>query len=84
MLRDSEARITGVIDVIPEGVLLIDGEGRIHHANRQTERIFGHKPTTLVGQAVEILIPPGYRSSHVQMRQTYMANPENAPDGYGA
>lgn len=83
VLRDSEARITGVIDVIPEGVLLIDGEGRIHHANRQTERIFGHKPTTLVGQAVEILIPPGYRSSHVQMRQTYMANPEMRLMGMG-
>lgn len=82
-LRDSEARITGVIDVIPEGVLLIDGEGRIRHANRQSERIFGHEPTALVGQAVEILIPAGYRVSHVHMRQTYMADPEMRLMGMG-
>jgi protein-histidine pros-kinase len=52
-------------------------------ANRQTERLFGYPRETLVGQRVEILLPPEVRTQHVQHRVRYLANPHPRPMGIG-
>ena len=82
-MRESETRISRVIDIIPEGIVLAGMDGYIHKANQHIERIFGHPAESLVGQAVEVLLPGALRTAHVAMRKAYSAQPEMRPMGAG-
>ncbi len=61
----------GVLDAAPDGMFIVDAQGRILLANRQAHSVFGYAPSELVGQPVEVLLPdalraaaPGSTSSH--------------------
>ena len=44
----------------PNGMLLIDEQGRIVLVNGQIEKLFGYKRDELVGRRIEVLLPDGY------------------------
>ena len=67
-LRDSESRANLILDTVPEGILVVAGDGRIVRANPEADRMFGYAPGALCGQEVEILIPPAKREGHRAMR----------------
>jgi len=46
-----------LLNSAPDGILIVDGEGKIVMVNAQTETLFGYSRAELLGQAVEILIP---------------------------
>jgi len=70
---------SSVLDQLPDGVLLLDTEGRIQFSNAEITRLFGWLPEELAGQPVEILVPDDQRRSHVGQRKRYMAAPEGRP-----
>ncbi len=70
-----------LLEAVPEGVLLVDGQGRILHSNRECERIFRYEPGELTGQPVEALIPASLRGSHEVHRNRYAERPYNRPMG---
>lgn len=41
----------------PVGMLMIDGDGRIHYLNAEAERLFGYAMSELVGRSVDVLVP---------------------------
>ncbi len=49
-LRESEVRFRGLFEIMAEGVVLIDREGRILQVNRAAERIIGSDLSSLTGQ----------------------------------
>lgn len=60
-LADREAVLHSVLDTMVEGVLQIDGEGRIVDVNPAAESIFATTRSRLVGQSVHALIDtPGH------------------------
>ncbi|MCB1766785.1 MAG: PAS domain S-box protein [Candidatus Competibacteraceae bacterium] len=82
-LQESEAKISHIIDIMPNAVLLIDEQGRIQRTNQRTAQIFGYEQTALFGQPVEMLIPERFRATHAGLRQGYTADPAIRPMSTG-
>ena len=79
-----EASFGPVLDAAPDAMLMVDQQGRIVLANRQCERIFGHPPSELIGQKIEVLVPPRFRAKHPGHRSGYFAgDPHVRPMGAG-
>src|SRR6478672_11060886 len=56
-LHAGESRFHALMDLIPNGVLIVDGHTeKILHANPQCEEFFGYTERELVGMEVERLI----------------------------
>jgi PAS domain S-box-containing protein len=73
-----------LLEAAPDGVVVVDGTGRIVLVNAQTERLFGYMRAELVGQNVEMLVPANLRERHRLQRQFYLAHPTLRPMGLNA
>ena len=54
----SEARLRAIIDTAVDAILTFDHSGFIERVNPAIERIFGHSSSELIGQNVNLLVPP--------------------------
>jgi PAS domain S-box-containing protein len=82
-LRKDEAIINALFESAAEGIILVDGEGRIAFANGRMEAIFGYAQSELLGQSVELLVPERASALHVRHRADYFARPRARPMGLG-
>ena len=64
-----------LLDAVPDGLVMVDGEGKIVAANRQLGVMFGYEPTDLVDQPIEVLVPENAREQHLGHRRGYAAEP---------
>jgi PAS domain S-box-containing protein len=77
-----ESNFRVLLDAAPDAMLVVDDRGRIVLANRQTEQLFGYSGSELLGQKVEVLVPPRFRAKHPGHRAGYFArNPRVRPMG---
>ena len=82
-LHASESRFHALMDLTPNGILIVDGHsGRILHANHQTEFFFGYTATELIGMEVERLIAPEERELHVKQRTGFLRSIRKREIGY--
>ena len=63
-LRESEALAHAILETTVDGIITIDGEGRIETFNKAAERIFGYVAEEVVGQNVRVLMPEPYHEEH--------------------
>ena len=68
-----------LFETVPDALLVVDENGRIVLANRHTAKLFGYEPAAMIGQHVEILIPPALRARHHAHRAAYVHNPRQMP-----
>jgi PAS domain S-box-containing protein len=66
-MRISEAMFAGILEIASDAVVTVDGSQRIIFFNKGAEQIFGHAAEEVRGQALEILIPEGFRSGHAAL-----------------
>jgi PAS domain S-box-containing protein len=59
----------------PDAVIVVDERGRITRVNDQVKVMFGYVSRELIGQRIEVLIPPRFRGRHVANRSNYMSAP---------
>ncbi len=59
----------------PDAVIVVDERGRITRVNDQVKVMFGYLSRELIGQRIEVLIPPRFRGRHVANRSNYMSAP---------
>ena len=79
-----EANLGAVLDAAPYAMLVVDRQGRIVLANPLSAQMFGYSQNELVGQKVEILVPPRYRAKHPGHRSGYFSgDPHVRPMGAG-
>jgi PAS domain S-box-containing protein len=72
---------SSVIDAAPDGLLIVDDEGRILLANRHASELFGYDHADLVRLCVDDLLPESMRGRHPQHRKEYGAEPRVRPMG---
>ena len=64
-LAASEARQRAILEAALDGVISIDGHGRITYLNTAAERIFGYRTDEVIGRELaEAIVPPSLRDAH--------------------
>lgn len=70
-----------MIDAIPDGMLLVDRQGRILRANAALQHMSGYSEKQMVGQTVDIFLPPDMRAAHAPMMRRYFGSPSQRSMG---
>src|SRR5690349_7152871 len=63
------------LETLPDGMLLVDSEGKIILANSQAGSLFGYEKDELIGQSVQLLVPESIRITHEAFMAGFCANP---------
>jgi methyl-accepting chemotaxis protein len=71
-LRESKGRLSAVIDNTVDGIITIDKTGRIEAFNPAAERIFGFAAAEVIGESVNVLMPPPFREEHDAYIKSYL------------
>jgi len=81
--KDVENRLRLVVEGSPNGIVLVNGHGRIDLVNTATEMLFGYWREELIGQPIEILVPERFRESHPILRANFIATSQAPIMGAG-
>lgn len=73
----------GLLESAPDAMVIVNKDGAIVLVNSQTERLFGYTRAELLGQSVEMLVPPRFHDRHPGHRQAYSAEPHVREMGAG-
>lgn len=65
----------------PNAAFLVDEAGKITLVNSQSQQLFGYNQMELVGQNIEILIPPRLQQMYREFRHRFLASPVALPRG---
>ena len=68
-LRETEQFFRSVLELAPDGLMVVDANGVIRLANARCEQLFGYTRDELIGQSVEMLVPPDVRPTHASLRE---------------
>jgi two-component system, sensor histidine kinase and response regulator len=74
-LQETEQFFRSVLELAPDGLMVVDEQGVIRLANAQCEKLFGHTREALIGHPVEMLVPPDLRAGHGALRETFRRAP---------
>jgi PAS domain S-box-containing protein len=79
----AESRFKGLLESAPDAIVIVNGEGNIVLVNSQTEKQFGYRRMELIGQPVDILLPPRYRDTDGTRQGRFFLDPKIRPLGAG-
>ena len=71
-----EAHLRSILDAIPDATVVIDEMGIIQSFSAAAERLFGHKPSAVIGKNVSMLMPSPYREEHDRYISRYLTTGE--------
>jgi len=71
-LRERERYIHAILDNLVDGVIAIDGRGRIDSVNPAAERIFGYTQEEMVGESLTLLMPTPHSDHWAGRMEEYM------------
>ncbi|MES2696924.1 MAG: PAS domain S-box protein, partial [Verrucomicrobiota bacterium] len=63
MLEESELRLRSVVESAQDGIVTVDGRGRLVAVNHGAEALFGYRRGELIGKTVTRLIPKPLRAA---------------------
>ena len=63
-LRESEGRLSAILETAPDGILSVDHKGVIKSLNQEVSSIFGYEEEELIGQNVTLLLPQEKHRQH--------------------
>ncbi len=79
----AEKQFRQVIEGAPNGMVLVDRQGRITLVNAQIEKSFGYSREELLGQSIEMLVPERFRARHPSYRDGFTTAPTTRSMGAG-
>ena len=82
-LRETEQFFRSVLELAPDGLMVVDTKGTIRLANARCEELFGHTREDLMGQSVEGLVPADVRPTHAALREGFHRSPTAREMGVG-
>lgn len=78
-----EELLATVFESSPNGMILVDREGKIVFANSQAEKLFGYSRQELLCLTIDRLVPERFRSPHLVYQDSFFAAPTPRPMGAG-
>jgi two-component system sensor kinase FixL len=82
-LAASEERWRSIVESAVDGIVVIDGRGRIEAFNPGAERLFGYTEEEVIGKNVKVLMPSPYREQHDGYIDRYLHTGERKIIGIG-
>jgi methyl-accepting chemotaxis protein len=79
----SQDQYRQVVEAAPIGFVAINREGIIQLVNTEVEKLFGYRREELLGQPVEMLLPPRFRPNHPNHRTGFFGDPRARMMGVG-
>jgi PAS domain S-box-containing protein len=73
----------GLLESVPDAMVIADAKGTILHLNGHAERLFGWPRAEVVGRPVEVLLPARFRAMHEVHRAGYHTAPRTREMGLG-
>jgi PAS domain S-box-containing protein len=80
---EAESRFALMVEASPTALVLAGRSGRIEVVNRQAEQMFGYERAALLGQQLELLLPPRFRDGHVALRSGFFLEMSSRMMGEG-
>jgi len=78
-----EARYLGLLESMPDAIVMVNHTGRIVLVNGQAQEMFGYAKDELLGKPIEVLLPQRFRKDHAGHRARYFAEPKIRAMGAG-
>jgi PAS domain S-box-containing protein len=72
-----------LFEATPDGVVVVDTEGRIVLVNTRAGNMFGYRESEMLGRTIEALLPERYRAVHGSHRRHFMGHASARPMGTG-
>jgi PAS domain S-box-containing protein len=72
-----------VLELAPDGIVVIDKSKTIQLVNRQTEKLFGFSRDEMIGKELGMLIPDRFRKNHIEHKKQLIAEPKPRAMGVG-
>jgi PAS domain S-box-containing protein len=82
-LESLNETLQALFQAAPDAVVTVDAKGRMMRVNSRTEALFGYTSAELLGQRIEILLPPRFKAALVRDRTGFIAKPRLRPMGAG-
>jgi len=76
-------RLSTIIDTTVDGIIVIDGRGRIEAFNAGAQRLFGYTEDDVIGKNVNLLMPSPFHEEHDRYLEHYQRTGEAAIIGKG-
>ena len=71
--QDTENRLAGIVDAAMDAIVTVDNRQTIQVFNAAAEQMFGYLRHEIIGQSIEMLMPPGKLSEHLTHMQKLIA-----------
>jgi len=82
-LETSRNNLRRLLESAPDAMLIVDRNGNIIFANKQSEVMFGYAHNELLAQPIEILLPERLAKTHQVHRTVYYQDPKTRQMGEG-
>ncbi len=79
----SMSAYSALMDAAPAPLIAVTAQGLIRYANRAAAKLSDYAVEELIGQKIELLIPPASRVAHAQFRSGFADAPEKRSMGLG-
>ena len=80
-LRKSEARFRRLLESAPDGMVILDQQGRIVLVNARTEKLFGYSREELLSKELEVLVPARFRAELAAYRSGFVSDAYSRASG---
>src|SRR3974390_1143434 len=74
--RLEERNAEDLLEAAPDAMVVVDQTGKIVLVNAQTEKLFGYRRAEIIGQNVEVLMPPRFHERHQGHRLAFFLQPQ--------
>lgn len=78
---DQAGFLSGLVEAVPDALLVIDANGEITFSNAYSERLFGYSRGELLGKHYEMLLPGRFEGQGVDIRGLFARSPEGRRAG---
>lgn len=82
-LREREARLSSILETVPDAIVIIDERGLIESFSPAAERLFGFSFAEVLGKNVRVLMPSPFRENHDAYMERYLTTGEKHIIGVG-
>lgn len=82
-LQITSQGLLSFVDISPDALVIVNQNGLLTLVNQHAETLFGYTREELLGQPLDLLLPPRFRRAHAAHRASFFSAPRTRSMGVG-